>query len=183
MADRLDSVPAPHDARGEAIVGTMEARYGQVQRIWVMDRGMTSAENLAWLRETEWRSLVGTPKGELRKWTRQIADTQDWQTVRGDFRISASLGSPLAARSRVGREPANGARRVATDQRVTQHIHRDDRSGRHDATLVDRHAGKDRCSRANPDAVLDGHGPGVTPAAAVRRIAHVVTLGDDYDMV
>src|SRR5229473_2245739 len=28
------------------IVGTMEARYGQAQRIWVMDRGMTSAANL-----------------------------------------------------------------------------------------------------------------------------------------
>ena len=37
----------------EEIVGTMEARYGQAQRIWVMDRGMTSAENLAWLRQTD----------------------------------------------------------------------------------------------------------------------------------
>ena len=27
----------------------MEARFGQAQRIWVMDRGMASAENLAWL--------------------------------------------------------------------------------------------------------------------------------------
>jgi transposase len=64
------------------IVGTMEARYGQAQRIWVMDRGMTSAANLTWLRQTNRRYVVGTPKSELRKWAAQIADTQDWQTVR-----------------------------------------------------------------------------------------------------
>jgi transposase len=74
------------------IVGTMEARYGQAQRIWVMDRGMTSAENLAWLRETERRYLVGTPKGELRKWARQIADAQDWQTVREDVEAKRCAG-------------------------------------------------------------------------------------------
>jgi hypothetical protein len=64
------------------IVGTMETRYGQAQRIWVMDRGMTSAANLTWLRQTERRYVVGTPKSELRKWAAQIADAQDWQTVR-----------------------------------------------------------------------------------------------------
>jgi len=74
------------------IVGTMEARYGQAQRVWVMDRGMTSAENLAWLRETGRRYLVGTPKGELRKWARQIADAQDWQTVREDVEAKRCAG-------------------------------------------------------------------------------------------
>ena len=31
------------------IVKRMEARFGRAHRVWVMDRGMTSAENLAWL--------------------------------------------------------------------------------------------------------------------------------------
>jgi len=66
----------------EEIVETMEARYGLAQRIWVMDRGMTSEDNLTWLREGGRRYLVGTPKSELRKWARQIADAQDWQAVR-----------------------------------------------------------------------------------------------------
>ena len=66
----------------EAIVETMEARYGLAQRIWVMDRGMTSADNLEWLRETGRRYLVGTPKSELRKWAAAIADARDWHTVR-----------------------------------------------------------------------------------------------------
>jgi transposase len=64
------------------IVTTMEARYGMAQRIWVMDRGMTSDANLRWLRTTERRYLVGTPKSELRKWAPQLTDTQDWQVVR-----------------------------------------------------------------------------------------------------
>jgi transposase len=66
----------------EEIVETMEARYGLAQRIWVMDRGMTSEDNLAWLRDTGRRYLVGTPKSELRKWARSIAEATDWQTVR-----------------------------------------------------------------------------------------------------
>jgi hypothetical protein len=41
---------------------------GMAQRIWVMDRGMTSADNLEWLRQTWRRYLVGTPKSELKKW-------------------------------------------------------------------------------------------------------------------
>ena len=68
----------------EEIVGTMEARYGLANRIWVMDRGMTSAENIAWLQKTGRRYLIGTPKSELRKWSREIAEARDWRTVRED---------------------------------------------------------------------------------------------------
>src|SRR5206468_6330946 len=66
----------------EEIVEAMEARYGLAQRIWVMDRGMTSEDNLEWLRETGRRYLVGTPKSELKKWAGPLADACDWQTVR-----------------------------------------------------------------------------------------------------
>ena len=66
----------------EEIVGTMEARYGLANRVWVMDRGMTSAENVAWLQQTGRRYLIGAPKSELRKWAREIAEATDWQTVR-----------------------------------------------------------------------------------------------------
>jgi transposase len=66
----------------EEIVGTMEARYGLAKRIWVMDRGMMSAANIAWLKETGRRYLIGTPKSDLRKWAREIADATDWTRVR-----------------------------------------------------------------------------------------------------
>ena len=76
----------------EEIVETMEARYGMAQRIWVMDRGMTSEDNLEWLRETGRRYLVGTPKSELRKWAAAIADARDWQTVRDGVEVKQCVG-------------------------------------------------------------------------------------------
>jgi transposase len=66
----------------EEIVEAMEARYGIANRVWVMDRGMSSAENVAWLQETKRRYLIGTPKSELKKWSREIAEAKDWRVVR-----------------------------------------------------------------------------------------------------
>ena len=76
----------------EEIVEAMEARYGLAQRIWVMDRGMTSEDNLEWLRAGGRRYLVGTPKSELRKWARQIADARDWHTVRDGVEAKPCVG-------------------------------------------------------------------------------------------
>src|SRR5256885_11270137 len=66
----------------EEIVDSMEASYGLANRVWVMDRGMMSTENVAWLKETGRRYLIGTPKSDLRKWAREIADATDWKSVR-----------------------------------------------------------------------------------------------------
>jgi transposase len=76
----------------EEIVETMEARYGIAHRIWVMDRGMTSEDNLTWLREGGRRYLVGTPKSALRQWARQIADAQDWHAVRDGVEAKQCTG-------------------------------------------------------------------------------------------
>jgi hypothetical protein len=76
----------------EEIVDAMEARYGMAQRIWVMDRGMTSEDNLEWLRGGGRRYLVGTPKSELRKWAPQIAEARDWRTVRDGVEAKSCVG-------------------------------------------------------------------------------------------
>jgi hypothetical protein len=76
----------------EEIVEAMEARYGLAQRIWVMDRGMTSADNLEWLRQTGRRYLVGTPKSELKKWAGAIAEARDWQAVRDGIEAKHCVG-------------------------------------------------------------------------------------------
>ncbi len=76
----------------EDIVEAMEVRYGMAQRIWVMDRGMTSQDNLDWLRETGRRYLVGTPKSELKKWAGAIAEARDWQAVREGIEAKQCLG-------------------------------------------------------------------------------------------
>lgn len=67
---------------GEEIVATMEARHGKAERIWVMDRGMCSEDNLAWFHQTKRRYLVGTPKSEMKKWDAQLVEKRGWQEVR-----------------------------------------------------------------------------------------------------
>lgn len=76
----------------EEIVAAMETRYGLAQRIWVMDRGMTSEDNLEWLRQTGRRYLVGTPKSELKKWAGAIAEARDWQAVRDGIEAKHGVG-------------------------------------------------------------------------------------------
>jgi len=71
-----------HDSRTlQAIVTTMEARHGMLGRVWITDRGMASAGNLAWLRQTGRRYIIGAPKSELKKFASTLAATDGWRTV------------------------------------------------------------------------------------------------------
>ena len=65
----------------QTIVATMEARHGMLGRVWIADRGMASAANLAWLRETGRRYIIGAPKSELKKFGPVLAATDGWRTV------------------------------------------------------------------------------------------------------
>ncbi len=76
----------------EEIVTTMERRYGQARRVWVMDRGMTSAENIAWLQSSERNYLIGTSKSELKKFASQLVDRQDWLQVRDGVEAKVCAG-------------------------------------------------------------------------------------------
>src|SRR5260221_6546590 len=72
-----------HDSRTlQTIVSTMEARHGMVGRVWISDRGMASADNLAWLRRTGRRYIIGAPKSELKKFSSALAAADGWHTVR-----------------------------------------------------------------------------------------------------
>jgi len=76
----------------EEIVEKMESRYGKAQRVWVMDRGMVSAENIAWLQQGDRRYVIGTPRSELRRWARELADTSDWREIREDVQVKICRG-------------------------------------------------------------------------------------------
>lgn len=65
----------------EEIVRKMEERFGQAERIWVMDRGMVSEANISFLRERKAQYIVGTPKSELRHFEKQLTDNTDWTDV------------------------------------------------------------------------------------------------------
>jgi len=65
----------------EEIVRGMEEKYGQAERVWVMDRGMVSEKNIAFLRERNARYLVGTPKSQLRAFEKELLDHEGWHEV------------------------------------------------------------------------------------------------------
>ena len=71
-----------HDSRTlQTIVATMEARHGVLGRVWIADRGMASASNLAWLRQSGRRYIIGAPKSELKKFASELARSDGWRTV------------------------------------------------------------------------------------------------------
>lgn len=65
----------------EEIVAKMEATYGQAERIWVMDRGMVSEDNIEFLRARKARYLVGTPKSQLKHFEAALLEHDGWQEV------------------------------------------------------------------------------------------------------
>jgi len=70
----------------EEIVETMEERYGQAQRVWVMDRGIASQDNLDFLRAGGRNYLVGTPKNQLPKFERQLLEGS-WRAIRAGLEV------------------------------------------------------------------------------------------------
>ena len=70
----------------EQIVETMEARYGKAQRIWALDRGMVSEDNLDFLKAGQRQYIVGTPKSQLKRFERQLT-TQDWHAIREGLEV------------------------------------------------------------------------------------------------
>jgi transposase len=71
----------------EEIVDLMEEKYGVAERIWAMDRGMVSEENLDYLREKRALYIVGTPKGRLKAFEEQLLENKDWQEVEAGVEV------------------------------------------------------------------------------------------------
>lgn len=79
----------------EEIVEMMESRYGKASRVWVMDRGMVSEDNLKFLREGDRRYIIGTPKSMLRKFEAELLD-KTWHTVREGLEVKLCHRDELA---------------------------------------------------------------------------------------
>ena len=75
----------------ETIVKAMEAKYGRANRIWVMDRGMVSENNLKFLRERGGSYIVGTPKAMLRRFEQHLTEKQ-WREVQAGVEVKLVPG-------------------------------------------------------------------------------------------
>jgi transposase len=107
----------------QEIVTTMEQRYGKEQRIWVMDRGMINPANLNWLAEQGRRYILGTPKGQLKGYSKQLK-SGPWETVRPGLEVQRCGGAEgndffLLCRS-ADRAAKERAMRERFEQRIEQ---------------------------------------------------------------
>jgi len=73
----------------EEMVDAMEGRYGKANRIWVMDRGMMSEENLDYLKSR--RYILCTARSMLKRFEREIVQG-DWDEVRQGLEVKMCHG-------------------------------------------------------------------------------------------
>src|ERR1700682_6145947 len=70
----------------ETILRMVERKYGKARRIWVMDRGIVSEENLAAIGRRGGQYLVGTPRRQMRRFEAELLK-DDWTQVRPDVEV------------------------------------------------------------------------------------------------
>ena len=70
----------------EAILRTVERKYGKARRVWIFDRGVVSEENLAALRKRGGEYLVGTPRSKLKQFEAELLK-DDFEKIRADVEV------------------------------------------------------------------------------------------------
>jgi transposase len=70
----------------ESILRMVERKYGKARRIWVMDRGIVSEENLTAIRKRGGQYLVGTPRRQMKRFEAELLK-DDWTQVRADVEV------------------------------------------------------------------------------------------------
>jgi transposase len=112
-----------HDARTlQTIVATMEARHGVLGRVWIADRGMASAGNLAWLRQTGRRYIIGAPKSELKKFGAELGRPGGWRTVHEGVEVKLTRHPETAETVILCRSADRRSKEQAMHEKFSQRI-------------------------------------------------------------
>jgi transposase len=112
-----------HDARTlQTIVATMEARHGVLGRVWIADRGVGSADNLAWLRESGRRYVMGAPKSELKKFAAELGRPDGWRLVRDGVEVKLTRHPETAETVILCRSADRRSKEQAMHERFSRRI-------------------------------------------------------------
>jgi transposase len=139
-----------HDSKTiPQIVAAMERKYGQAQRVWVLDRGMVSEDNLAFLRGRGGQYIVGTPKAMLRNFEQALLDG-DWQSVQDGVEVQLVAGPEGAETFVLARSADRREKEKAMHQRFVTRLetglqklrHAADRGRLRDAAVANRRLGR-----------------------------------------
>lgn len=132
----------------EEIVETIEKRYGTAGRIWAMDRGMVSEDNLVFLREGGRRYIVGTPKAKLKSFERELLQ-ENWEEIHQGLEVKR-CSSPdgeetfILCRSADRREKEK-AMHARFEKRIEDGLRRiadSCRKRRHKVNVIERRVGR-----------------------------------------
>src|SRR6516162_6715329 len=100
----------------EQVVTEVERRFGRVQRVWVMDRGMISEETLRFLKRSGRQYLLALRRGALTKFARPLQTRSGWQRLAEHAEVEVKLVRRgrqhyLLARSKPRRQKERAIRR------------------------------------------------------------------------
>ena len=138
------------------IVQKMEGRYGKARRIWVLDRGMISEENISYLKAGGRGYIVGTPRSMLKRFEQEFLK-DDWRSVREGLEVklcASADGEETFILCRSGdRREKEKAMHARFEQRIEEGLEQIQRSctqSRCKAMAVERRVGRllERNSRA-----------------------------------
>jgi transposase len=106
----------------QQIVQSMEDRFGKVNRVWVMDRGMVSAKNIAWFSSTGRRYVIGTARAELGRFAKQLAEKTDWRQIREDIEVKICRGPDGSETFLLCRSASRSEKEQAMHERFSKRI-------------------------------------------------------------
>jgi len=105
----------------QEIVKRMEERYGSAGRIWAVDRGMIDAANLKWLKDRGSKYIVGTPKGELKRFEQELLKG-DWHEIREGLDVRSVADEAGSETFILCRSADRAAKEQAMRERFEQRI-------------------------------------------------------------
>jgi transposase len=105
----------------KSIIEAMERRHGTLNRVWVMDRGMVSEENLQYLRGRGGHYIVGTPKAMLRQFEGYLTN-RDWTEAQVGVEVKL-VPSPNGEETFIlARSADRRAKELAMHEKFTQRL-------------------------------------------------------------
>lgn len=82
----------------EEIVTKIESQYGEADRIWVMDRGMVSKKNVAFLQKSGRRYILGASRAMLKQYEKELLEGS-WSNIREGLDVQLCTAPPSTDRA------------------------------------------------------------------------------------
>jgi len=149
-----------HDSKTyQQIIETMERKYGKADRIWCSDRGMTSKENIEFLKQDGRKFIIGTAKSELRKFERELL-AEDWNVVHEGLEVKlcpreGELFVLCRSADRREKEKAMHERFVARMEKELEKVRASCEKRKYKKEVIDRRVGRIKSQNSRGAGLFD----------------------------